>query len=142
MLEHELHFLLLQAFQYNSKAITKEILSLGLFPGQPKILEYLLEHNGAVAKEIGTGCVLDKSTITSLLLRMEKQDLIVRKKHDSDTRSSYIYLTQKGMSLARKVKKLFSEIDETAFQTVSEKEREHFLETLQTIIHNLQEAQS
>ena len=73
---------------------------------------------------------------------MEKQDLIVRKKHDSDKRSSYIYLTENGMSLARKVKKIFSEIDETAFQTVSEKEREHFLETLQTIIHNLQEAHS
>ncbi len=75
MLSEELHYLLLRAFHHSNKAIVQKIPELDLFPGQPKILEYLLEHNSSIAKEICEGCVLDKSTIANLLPRMEKQEL-------------------------------------------------------------------
>ncbi|WP_411656037.1 MarR family transcriptional regulator [Anaeromassilibacillus sp. SJQ-1] len=79
MLEAELHFLLLCGFHYSNKAISQKVLALGLYPGQPKILEYLLEHDGAIAKEIGEGCVIDKSTIANLLVRMERQNLLYKR---------------------------------------------------------------
>ena len=44
MLDQELHFLLLRAFHHSNRLITQQIAVLGLYPGQPKILEYLLEH--------------------------------------------------------------------------------------------------
>lgn len=105
MLSGELHFLLLKSFHHSNKNIVQKISSLKLLPGQPKILEYLLEHNGSIAKDISNYCVLDKSTITSLLVRMEKDGLITRKAHSTDKRSAYIYLTEKGLQMAHKVKK-------------------------------------
>ena len=67
MLSDELHFLLLKSFHHSNKNIVQKISSLKLLPGQPKILEYLLEHNGSIAKDISNYCVLDKSTITSFI---------------------------------------------------------------------------
>lgn len=45
-------------------------------PGQPKILEYLWFHDSASQKNVSRKCIIDKSTVTSLLKRMEKLDLI------------------------------------------------------------------
>lgn len=45
-------------------------------PGQPKTLEYLWFHDSASQKDISRECIIDKLTVTSLLKRMEKLDLI------------------------------------------------------------------
>ena len=139
MLEAELHFLLLRGFHYRNKAISQKVLALGLYPGQPKILEYLLEHDGAIAKEIGEGCVIDKSTIANLLLRMERQNLLYKKEHPLDKRASHIHLTEEGQALAVKVKEICAQTDEAAFRGISRDRQETFLQTLRTILSNLEE---
>ena len=106
MLNNELHFLLLKAFNHSNNLIIQQVYDLDLLPGQPKILEYLLEHDGTIAKNISRDHVLDKSTITSLLTRMEKQNLIVRKNQINDKRAYSIYLTEKGKESAQKVKQI------------------------------------
>ena len=55
MLEEELHFQLLRSFHFSNRAIVAQTSQLKLMPGQPKILLYLLEHDGAMAKEISVG---------------------------------------------------------------------------------------
>ena len=72
MLSGELHFLLLKSFHHSNKNIVQKISSLKLLPGQPKILEYLLEHNGFIAKDLSNYFVFVKSTITTILVRIEK----------------------------------------------------------------------
>ena len=139
MLSDELHFLLLKSFHHSNKNIVQKISSLKLLPGQPKILEYLLEHNGSIAKDISNYCVLDKSTITSLLVRMEKDGLIMRKTHSTDKRSAYIYLTEKGLQMAHKVKEICFSIDDKALKNIPPQEKQHLLKTLNIIIKNLEE---
>ena len=51
MLNNELHFLLLKAFNHSNNLIIQQVYDLDLLPGQPKILEYLLEHDGTIAKK-------------------------------------------------------------------------------------------
>lgn len=139
MLSEELHFLLLKSFHHSNKNIIQKISSLNLLPGQPKILEYLLENNGSIAKDISNYCVLDKSTITSLLIRMEKDNLIMRKAHSTDKRSAYIYLTEKGLQMAHKVKEICFSIDNKALKNISPQEQQNLLKSLNTIIKNLEE---
>ena len=139
MLEDELHFLLLRGFHYSNKAIIQQIDSLRLLPGQPKILEYLRSHDRAVAKAIGEACVLDKSTVTSLISRMEKQGLIRREEHESDRRSAYIFLTDEGRRCAEEVSKVCLSVDGLAFKGISEEERAHFVKTFQSVISNFKE---
>ena len=60
MLDRELHVLLRKGFYYSNRAILQQILALGLFPGQPKILEFLLEKDGAMAKEASASAIPSK----------------------------------------------------------------------------------
>ena len=53
-------------------------------PGQPKILEYLWFHDSASQRDISLECIIDKSTVTSLLKRMEKLDLIRKETRPED----------------------------------------------------------
>ena len=43
---------------------------------------------------------------------MEKDGLITRKTHSTDKRSAYIYLTEKGLQMAHKVKEICFSIDD------------------------------
>ena len=139
MLNDELHFLLLKSFHHSNNIITQKIYDLGLLPGQPKILEYLLEHDGAMAKDISRDHVLDKSTIASLLARMEKQNLITRKNHASDKRAYSIYLTEKGRYMAHEVKEICTGVDNRAFKNITPQNKQQFLQILNIIIKNLGE---
>ena len=139
MLDQEVHFLLLRAHHYSHKYITKRTQELGLYPGQPKILEYLLEHDGCIAREICESCVLDKSTMTSLLSRMESQGLIVREESCQDKRAVHICLTEQGRAMADAVKVIFRAADAQTLQGIPETERKMLTRLLQTAILNLEE---
>lgn len=91
MLNEELHVLLLRAFHHCNKRIVQRTSRLPLLPGQPKILEYVEENNGCIAKDICRGCVLDKSTMTSLLTRMEREGLLVKSGSPADRRAYHIF---------------------------------------------------
>ena len=139
MLDQEAHFLLLRAFHHSHKYITKRTQELGLFPGQPKILEYLLEHEGCIARDICEDCVLDKSTMTSLLTRMERQGLVAREESSADRRATFLHLTEQGRDMALAVKTIFRAADDQALQGVPEEERQTLIRLLHTVISNLEE---
>ena len=108
-------------------------------PGQPKILEFLYENDGCTQKEIGRGCLLDKSTVTSLLSRMEACELVTKETDGEDRRSVCIRLTEKGVEMAEKVRLFGSETDQLGWENISEKEKEAFISTFQKIIKNLEQ---
>lgn len=138
MLEKELHFLLLRAFHHSDRGVKQIAAEAGLCPGQPKILEYLLEHDGCIARDICSGCVLDKSTMTSLLARMEKQGLVRKEESGDDRRAVHIYMTEKGRTLAERIKLGCLRLDETALQGISQEERELIFRLLKQMIENLE----
>lgn len=139
MLDQEVHFQLMRAFHYSYKYIMRRTQALGLCPGQPKILEYLLEHDGCIARDICEGCVLDKSTMTSLLARMERQGLIVKEEDPCDKRAARIRLTDRGRDMADRVKEIFRATDAWTLRDMPEADRRRLTRLLQTVISNLEE---
>ena len=77
MQHSELHRCLLIGQHHANKIIVRQTSRLSLMPGQPKILEYLYSHNCCTQKEIGEGCFLDKSTVTSLYPAWRAQDSFI-----------------------------------------------------------------
>lgn len=138
MLDQEFHFMILRCFQRSNNWIVREVNKIGLCSGQPKILEYLLENDGATPSEIACGCALDKSTIASLLLRMGKMHLITKTTNQEDGRSVNIFLTESGRQKAKEVKEICGVVDTCAMSGISEADRETFTKTLDRIIKNLQ----
>lgn len=111
MLADEMHYLLLVAFNASSRGINEAVAPLGLTPGQPKVLEYLLEHDGGEARELCQAFCMDKSTVASILSRMEKKGLILRTADERDRRIQHIWLTDEGRALAQEAKRLILSFD-------------------------------
>lgn len=132
MLDEELHFLLIQCYNHNNKLLAHKTAAAGLhlLVGQPKILECLWEKDGSTPKELGVRCVLDKSTITSLLSKMERQQLVFRRAHDTDKRSVRIFLTETGREAAAALKQVGHAVDACAQRHLSAQEQKTLVELL------------
>lgn len=134
----DLHYLLLLAFNRSNKAIVRQTAKGDLLPGQPKILEFLWEHPDCTQKEISLGCVLDKSTVTSLVTRMEQQNYLTKAPDPSDRRNYRLSLTEKGKEKALEVRKVCAYVDKIAWQDIPPEEQKQFLKTFQKILLNLE----
>ena len=138
-MKESLHYLLMANHLLFQKSLMAGITDTELTPGQPKILDYLLLHDGAVQKEIAEACHIEPATITSVLLGMENKGLIVRKNVNGNRRSLYVYLTEKGKSLAQQVELTFGMIEEKALSGFGSDEREMLTGFLTRINKNLRE---
>ncbi len=125
-----LHFILMRCFHHSNKAIVKANAALSLLPGQGKLLECLIEEDGLSPKELGIRCAIDKSTTTSLLGKMEKQNLIQRTNHPTDKRAVCIWLTEKGRTLGKKAMNNGQDIDTAVLNQLSPKQRDELWDLL------------
>ena len=100
-MNESLHYLLMANHLLFQKSLLTEIKDTDLTPGQPKILDYLLSHDGAVQKDIAAACYIEPATLTSVLLGMECKGFIIRKNINGNRRSLYVYLTAEGRELAQ-----------------------------------------
>ncbi len=103
-LENQLCFRLYSASRLVTQAYRPLLEPLGLTYPQYLVLLVLWERNKLTVGEIGEKLILESNTLTPLLQRMEKEELIVRKKGISDSRQTVIELTPKGKRLERRSK--------------------------------------
>lgn len=133
------HKLMLENHTMFTKKVYERLADRELSSGQPKILEYLYEHDGSVQKEIAQACGIEPATVTSLLSRMEKNGIIVRKMQNNNRRFLYVYLTEKGKEEADYVKKAFDILEGIALKDFTNKEKDQFNEYLKRVNKNLKE---
>ena len=107
--------------------------------GQPKVLDYLKDHDGASQKEIAAGCLIEAGSLTSILNRMEEKGLIERKMLNGNRRTFHIFMTESGKKNQKLVEETFEKIEETALNNVSEEEQKVFMEIFLRIYRNLAE---
>lgn len=102
-MEHSLHYQLRACHTNCQKAIITKLRQTGdLRPGEPKILEFLLEHEPCEQKTIAAGCGLDPASVTGILGRMESRGLVTRACRDGNRRSLFVTMTDYGRTLAGK----------------------------------------
>lgn len=130
------HYLIMAQQSLFQKELLVKLKGLGLTIGQPKILDYLLTHDGAEQKEIARGCHIEPGTLTTLLNRMETGGLVERRMLNGNRRSLYVFMTDKGIEQAEAVAEAFRELEEKAFHGLSDDERREFLELFTRIYHN------
>ena len=136
-MDDSLHYLLMADHTLFQKLLFSGIRDTSLTLGQPKVLDYLSEHNGAIQKEIAFGCHIEPASLTSVLNGMEKKGLIKREMQNGNRRSQYIYMTEKGRNLSEIIKSQFEKIEEDALNGFSEDEVQQLLEYLKKIYINL-----
>lgn len=106
---------------YRTHVLLEEI---GVYPGQPPMLFILNQEDGLSQKKLANKLKIKPSTITVMLKRMEKANLIVRKKDDKDQRVSRVYLTEKGKKVCEDTIKVVKQIERECFKDFTEEEKE------------------
>ena len=114
MVNQPLHRLLLRAQSAMNREILARASALGLSPGQPKVLEFLLHNGETNQKSIADYCEIEPATVGTILTRMERDGLIDRTRHEGNRRSLYVTLTQRGQEVAQAMDLAFRQADEAA----------------------------
>lgn len=134
------HFLLMTAFHGSNRLMQKLTAPLGLFPGQPKILETLWAEDGLTPKALSVRCVLDQSSVTSLLRKLENKGCVRREALPGDRRSVRIFLTDEGRRLAAAVTACGAQVDAVLTGGLGDGEKKELLRLLQKIAVNTENA--
>ena len=138
-MEQSFHYLLMADQAVFQKRLLNALKKASLTAGQPKVLDYLKDHDGAGQKEIAAACHIEPATLTSVLNRMEEKGMIERRMRNGNRRSLYVFLTEKGKALSDVVEREFDRAEEQALAGFSPEEREECRRMLRRICENLTE---
>ena len=119
------------------KKLMEQLKDTGLTLGQPKVLDYLKDHDGVSQKEIAAGCLIEAGSLTSILNRMEEKNLIERKMLNGNRRTFHIFMTESGKKNQKLVEEAFKKIEKTALNGISEEEQKLYMEIFCRIYRNL-----
>jgi len=136
-MELTFHYLLMAIQSMVHKELLTRLSDTPLSMGQPKILDYLLEHDGSSQKDIAVGCYIEQPTLTVLLGRMENGGLVERKTKDNNRRTLYVYLTDDGRKYGHRVKEEFARIEDAVFQGLPDDEKAALGRGFHQIFENL-----
>lgn len=138
-MQYTLHYLFMANHAMLQKRLFADIKELGLSIGQPKVLDFLKENDGAVQKEIAQGCHIEPASLSTILAGMEKSGLITRKMCKNNRRNLNVYMTAKGKTVCEQVTEKFSDIEKNALSGFTDNEIEVILSYLTKIHNNLEE---
>ena len=114
---------------------------IGLTPGQgqARILMYLSEHTDVTQRQLSDECLLDVTTMSRVLDRMEKMGLIIRERDPECRRAYKVSLTGAREAKAEEVKDGFRELEEVMCKGISREEIRVLTEGLAKVEENLRE---
>ncbi len=136
-MSHSFHYLIMAEHSIFQKELLTRLKDTGLTIGQPKVLDYLKDHDGAGQKKIARGCHIEPGTLTTILNRMEDAGLVERRMLNGNRRSLYVFLTEKGKEQVELVTEAFSAMEEEAFRGMSETEYETLMRLMHQVYENI-----
>ncbi len=106
-------------------------------PAQGRIMFALWQEDGVSIQQLAKKTQLGKSTLTSMLDRLEAMGYVRRQRSESDRRRIMIFRTEKDKALERKYVALSEQMTELWYQGFAETEIDQFEASLQKILDNL-----
>ena len=133
------HYLLMAVQATVHKKLLAGLGGTGLTPGQPKVLDYLGEEDGANQTAIARACYIEPASLTAVLKGMEAKGLITRRTLNGNRRSLHVFLTPLGRQMQQRTAQSFQMLEDRPFRGFSPREREEFEGLFTRIYTNLTE---
>ena len=109
----------------------------GLHLGQNRLLQQLWELDGLSQSELAQGLGAQLSTITRMVVRMEKTGFVERRPSPTDARASQVFLTDRGREAEVPVNEFWAELEEHATVGLSLEERRELQRLLWKVYQNV-----
>lgn len=140
-MQETFHYLLMADHLMVQKALVSSVKDTGLTPGQPKILDYLMYHDGAIQKDIAKFCHIEPASLTAILNGMESKGYVERRNSGKDRRSLHVYLTETGKRYSARLSREFAKIESEALKGLSEEEVRQLRDLLSRVYENMSDIQ-
>jgi DNA-binding MarR family transcriptional regulator len=132
-------FLIAKIHQITSRIFNKMLSDYGLDElnsGQGRILFALWQQDNIPIRELSVKTQLTKSTLTTMLDRLEKKGFLSRET-GKDRREFIVKLSDKSKKLKEDYEKISEEMTEVFYGNLTEGERDIFEDYLKKILENL-----
>ena len=123
-MSESLHYLLMTDHLMVQKSLITSVKDTGLTSGQPKVLDYLKNHDGAVQKDIAINCHIEPASLTTILNGMENKGYITRNICTQNRKYLNVHLTKLGWKYV---------------ETFTDTEKEQLIFLLEKLYDNLSE---
>lgn len=139
--KNSLHFLFMEIFKLHHRRAHALLDAAGVYPGQPHLLMILHRRDGLSQVDLAKKLKVKPSTMTVMLKRMEKAELIERKQDSQDQRISRVFITEKGKEACEKSSYALRAIGDECFEGFTLEEEIVFRRLLLQIKKNLLDAE-
>lgn len=136
-LQDSLGWLLNNAARLSSRRLSTKLLQYNVTPPQWGVLVALWDQDGLSLSELAKRSFFDGPTMTGIVDRLEKANLVQRRRDSTDRRVISVYLTDEGRRLESVLPALSEEANSEAVAGLSDAEVTRFTETLRRVIANL-----
>lgn len=100
------------------------------------VLHALWENDGMSISDLGEKAQLEKSTMTSLIDRMEGAGLLRREDHPTDRRAYRICLTARGKEVEKKLDQVVNRAYQHLTKGIAEKDLQKSIEICKQLVQN------
>jgi len=97
-------------------------------------LLYIVKHSGCLQKDVAKALSLNKSAVTGLIVRMEKNELVERFVSDEDARAIKLYPTPSGVQKTLDLMPFIDELNELFSEDFTDEEIKTVLKFLNFVI--------
>ncbi|WP_026622359.1 DNA-binding MarR family transcriptional regulator [Ensifer sp. WSM1721] len=119
-----------------ARALQQRGQKLGFAPGQFPILLELWSEDGLTQKQLLDRLDIEQATMANTLSRMERDGLILRRRHPSDRRSQQIFLTERAREMEAAAKEAAAAAEQSLFAGFRRFEKELMLEYMRMALAN------
>ena len=133
-------FLISKIKQISGRIFDKKLKKYGigdLNTAQGRIIFSLWQHDKMPITELARQTALGKTTLTSMLDRLERSGYIVRKADGKDKRKTLVALSEKSKSLENRYTVVSKEMTSVFYKGLSDNQIDEFENTLKHILSNL-----
>lgn len=133
-------FLIAKIHQLGGRIFAKKLKQYQLTeinPAQGRIMFPLWQKDEISIHELSKSTLLGKSTLTTMLNKLEDEGYLKRVSSERDRRKTLIKLTEKTQELQEKYVQVSSEMNELFYHGLTEQEKDEFDKYLERVLENL-----
>lgn len=105
---------------------------------QSFILSVLREEDGMTLKEIGNRTLIDSSSMTVLVDKLEKDRLVERQLDPQDRRAIRVFITSAGQQIAEQIAEIAYQFNSELYDLLGEGNQKEFIHGINNIINGLE----
>ncbi|MEJ7819451.1 MAG: MarR family transcriptional regulator [Rubrobacteraceae bacterium] len=136
-IQESIGYLLAQAAKEHRSRVSTAFSDLGIHVGQDMVLLCLWKEDGLTPSELASRLKVEPGTVSKVLSRMEKVDLVTRRSDPEDARSYKVYLTERGRALREPVESRWQEVEDRMVEELSPEEKVVLYRLLSRVRNNL-----